>query len=173
MLTGARQPVRGALFVVMVGMVGLVPSGRVGKDVIGRVPSGREVVPTFEGGAETPLELPEPPSLAVPEDGAGEDDEGVEGEEAAEGDGEGEELGGALDGGLPPGGVEPLDGGDEGGEDGPAGGEVDGGVEDVGGDDVPPQWGLPVCSPLPQTGPLDPLAGTPPPLGLFLLAPVG
>ena len=156
-----------------VRMIGLVPAGRVGKMAPGLVPSGGDVVPTFEGGSETPVELPEPPPLAVPEDGAGEEDEGVEGEEAAEGDGEDEELGGALDGGLPPGGVPPLEGGDEGGEDGPAGGEVDGGVEDGGGDDVPPQWGLPVCSPLPQTGPLDPLAGTPPPLGLFLLAPVG
>jgi hypothetical protein len=37
------------------------------------------------------------------------------------------------------------------------------------------QWGLPVCSPFPQTGELPPLrlAGQPPPLGLFWLQPVG
>jgi hypothetical protein len=37
------------------------------------------------------------------------------------------------------------------------------------------QWGLPECSPFPQTGEAPPLrlAGQPPPLGLFWLQPVG
>jgi hypothetical protein len=35
------------------------------------------------------------------------------------------------------------------------------------------QWGLPVCIPLPHTGPVGPLAGQPPPDGLLALQPVG